>query len=117
MVSLDRCVCVWAHEGMYRHVFSTHRALMKPAQVIEFLLLNQSCDAQLRASDEATALHYLVRFFPPDSEPKKVTKYTNVANKIIQKVEQPKIFLWLIVPLPTTRDTMTPMLIVPTSRA
>jgi hypothetical protein len=54
--------------------------------VIEFLLLNQSCDAQLRASDDATALHYLVRHFPHDSEAKKASKYVAVANKLVQKV-------------------------------
>lgn len=55
-------------------------------QVIEFLLLNESCNVQLRASDDATPLHYLVRFFPSDSQPQKVTKYIATANKIINKV-------------------------------
>jgi hypothetical protein len=54
--------------------------------VIEFLLLNQACEAQLRASDEATALHYLVRHFPHDVEAKKVSKYVAMANKLVQKV-------------------------------
>ncbi len=54
--------------------------------MIEFLLLNQSCDVQLRASDDATALHYLVRHFPHDSEAKKVSKYVAMANKLVQKV-------------------------------
>lgn len=57
--------------------------------MIEFLLLNQACDVQLRANDDATALHYLVRHFPHDTEAKKVSKYVAMANKLVQKVPLP----------------------------
>lgn len=62
------------------HLFVFHK------QVIDFLLLNQECDAKLYATDGASPLHYLVRFFPPESEPKKVVKWATIANKLVQKV-------------------------------
>jgi len=59
--------------------------------VIEFLLLNQSCDVQIQAKDGSTALHYLVRHFPSDSNSPKAEKYIKTGDKIVQRVHPPSL--------------------------